>query len=154
MEQQSKRTPGVKIEPVTIREFSFPEDYPTVYALWENAGQGIHLRRSDEADEILKKIQRDPDLFLLAEMDGAVVGTVIGGFDGRRGMMYHLAVAPKHRRKGIAALLVEELERRLRRKGCLRYYLLVDHDNHEALEFYKKHGWERMDLLAMAKNLD
>jgi ribosomal protein S18 acetylase RimI-like enzyme len=122
--------------------------------LWENIGQGIHLRRSDEPDEIIKKIQRDPDLFLLAEMDGAIVGSVIGGFDGRRGMMYHLAVAPEYRRNGIAALLVAELERRLRLKGCIRYYLFVDHDNHEAIEFYKKYGWERMDYLALAKNLD
>ncbi len=78
---------------LTIRTFEYPEDYPTVYALWNAAGPGIHVRRSDDPDQIVSKLERDPDLFLLAELDGQVVGTVLGGFDGRRGMVYHLAVA-------------------------------------------------------------
>lgn len=69
---------------ILIRPFSFPEDYEIIYKLWLNAGDGIHLRFSDEPGEIEKKIARDPDLFLLAEMDGEVLGTVMGGFDGRR----------------------------------------------------------------------
>ncbi len=78
---------------INIREFRYPEDYPAVYALWQNAGPGIHVRRSDEPEEIARKLERDPDLFLFAEVDGEVIGSVLGGFDGRRGMMYHLAVA-------------------------------------------------------------
>ena len=93
-----------------IREFRFPEDYAVVYNLWENAGAGIHLRRSDEPEEIVKKLQRDPDLFLLAEVEGSIVGSVIGGFDGRRGMMYHMAVARPCRRKGIHRTVPHLLE--------------------------------------------
>ena len=62
------------IEPTTfadkqiqVREFRYPEDYPAARSLWENAGPGIQLRHSDESDEIQKKLQRDPDLFLVAE---------------------------------------------------------------------------------------
>lgn len=139
--------------PVLIREFVFPQDYPVVYDLWKNAGDGIHVRRSDEPDEIAKKLERDPDLFIVAEYDGKVVGTVLGGFDGRRGMMYHLAVEHKFRYRGVASLLVEELERRLRAKGCLRYYLLVTLDNQSAIQYYEKRGWKRLDLYAYGKDL-
>ncbi len=79
----------------------------------------------------------------------------MGGFDGRRGMMYHLAVAPEYRRRGIADQLVDALEERLKAKGCIRYYLLVTKDNEEAIRFYQSRGWENMDdLYAFAKDLD
>ena len=140
---------------VRLRDFRYPDDYQTVYDLWSVAGDGIHLRRSDERAEIEKKLERDADLFLLAEVDGEVVGSVLGGFDGRRGMMYHLAVAPEFRRGGIGSRLVDELERRLRTRGCIRYYLLVTRDNEEAIRFYEGRGWVRMDdLYAYGKNLD
>lgn len=137
-----------------IREFNFPSDYQQVYSLWHQAGPGIHLRRSDEPEEIDKKLQRDPDLFLVAEIDHKIVGSIIGGFDGRRGMMYHLTVSAPNRKQGIASALVDELEKRLRARGCLRYYLLVTSDNQEAISFYEKRGWERLDLFAYAMDLD
>ena len=78
----------------------------------------------------------------------------MGGFDGRRGMMYHLAVDPRYRRKGIANLLVDALEKKLKEKGCIRYYILVTNDNEDAISFYESRGWENMDdLFAFAKNL-
>jgi ribosomal protein S18 acetylase RimI-like enzyme len=138
---------------VDIRTLRFSDDYRAVYQLWKNAGPGIHVRRSDEPDEILKKLKRDPDLFLVAEINGQIVGSVFGGYDGRRGMMYHLAVAGEHRRKGIGQALVKELERRLREKGCIRYYLLVTMDNLEAIRFYESRGWQRMDLYIYGKDL-
>jgi ribosomal protein S18 acetylase RimI-like enzyme len=77
---------------LVLREFQLSTDYSQVITLWQNAGPGIHIRRSDEIEEIAKKLQRDPDLFLVAEAGGLIIGTVLGGFDGRRGMVYHLAV--------------------------------------------------------------
>lgn len=122
-------------------------------ALWEQAGPGIHLGRSDKPDEIHKKLTRDPDLFLLAEKDGRLVGAVLGGFDGRRGMMYHLAVDQAYRRQGIGVALMDALESRLKDKGCIRYYLLVTLDNEEALHFYEAKGWQKMPLYALGKDL-
>ena len=130
-------------EEVAIRQFVFPQDYPAVYTLWQHAGSGIHLRRSDEPDEIKKKLQRDPDLFLVAEVNGRMVGSVLGGFDGRRGMVYHLAVDHNYRQLGIGTDLMDELERRLRDKGCIRYYLLVTWDNEQAIHFYENQGWRK-----------
>jgi ribosomal protein S18 acetylase RimI-like enzyme len=132
---------------IRLREFHFPEDYPSARLLWENAGPGINLRRSDEPEEIQKKLLRDPDLFLVAENNGKLVGTVIGGFDGRRGLIYHLAVEAAFRQHGIGSLLMDEVERRLKAKGCLKCYLLVTVDNEDAMHFYEMRKWERMDTI-------
>jgi len=139
---------------VVIRTCQYPLEFECVRKLWEGAGDGIHLRRSDERAEIEKKLQRDPELFLVAERSGEIIGTVLGGFDGRRGLVYHLAVAAPYRGKGIARRLMAELESRLRVLGCIRCYLLATRDNQPAIQFYEKEGWEIMDLLAYAKDLD
>jgi ribosomal protein S18 acetylase RimI-like enzyme len=138
---------------VSIREFIFPDDYSQVYSFWQRCGPGIHLRRSDEAEEIAKKLTRDPDLFLVAETDKRIIGTVIGGFDGRRGMVYHLAVEAEYRQKGLGEKLMTDVEERLRARGCVRCYLLVTPDNVNAMRFYQKRGWARMPLYAYGKDL-
>jgi ribosomal protein S18 acetylase RimI-like enzyme len=138
---------------VNIRNFHYPDDYDEVFHLWSHAGAGIHLRKSDEPEEIQKKLSRDPDLFLIAEDDGVIIGTVLGGFDGRRGMMYHLAVKESYRKHGIGGMLVTELEKRLYAKGCIRYYLLVTRDNDDAIHFYEQRGWKPMDELVLGKDL-
>jgi ribosomal protein S18 acetylase RimI-like enzyme len=138
---------------IILRQARIPEEYGQIYALWQAAGSGIQLRKSDEADEITKKVQRDADLFLVALSGDEIVGAVLGGFDGRRGMMYRLAVAPAQRERGIGTALVDELERRLKARGCIRYYLLATAENEAAMRFYEKRGWLRMDVIPFAKNL-
>jgi len=83
-----------------LREFQLEQDYPAVISLWQTAGPGIHVSPSDSPGEIAKKLQRDPDLFLVAEADERIVGTVLGGFDGRRGLVYHLVVDEAWRERG------------------------------------------------------
>jgi len=137
-----------------LREFQITTDYSQVITLWQNAGPGIHIRRSDYEEEISKKLQRDPDLFLVAEAGGRIIGTVLGGFDGRRGMVYHLAVDSSFRNIGIGTALMVELEKRMKQKGCLRTYLLVTRDNLDAIRFYESQLWEQMDLLIYGKDLE
>ena len=127
-----------------IREFRYPEDYPQVANLWASMEKGVHLGRSDTPEEIQKKTACDPNLFLVAEENGQIVGTVLGGFDGRRGLIYHLAVTASFRGRGIGSRLMEEVESRLRAIGCVRCYLLVTVDNYEAMRYYEKRGWEQM----------
>jgi ribosomal protein S18 acetylase RimI-like enzyme len=127
-----------------MREFRFPVDYDQVYQLWEGIEKGVRVGRSDTPREIEKKLSRDPDLFLVAESEGRIIGSVIGGYDGRRGLIYHLAVDAEFRSMGIGSQLMEEVESRLRDKGCLKSYLLVTVDNPEAEEYYKRHGWQSM----------
>jgi ribosomal protein S18 acetylase RimI-like enzyme len=141
--------------PVEIREFHFPQDYAAVLQLWESMEKGVHVGRSDTPAEIQKKLARDPDLFLVAEHGDKIVGTVIGGFDGRRGILYHLAVDGSFRERGIGARLLSEVESRLRQKGCLKCYLLVTPDNEAAMRYYQKRGWHHMDYVqAYGKDLD
>ena len=130
---------------VQIREFRFPADYEEVYRLWGSIERGVHIGRSDTPEEIQKKLSRDPDLFLVAQAGDEIIGSVIGGFDGRRGLVYHLAVAAAFRGLGIGSRLMDELELRLREKGCLKCYLLVTRDNPEAEEYYQRRGWQPMD---------
>jgi len=137
---------------VRLRDFNW-EDWPQVLALWQSAGSGIHLGRSDSPDEILKKQQHDPDLFLLAEGEGEIIGAVLGGYDGRRGIVYHLAVVPERRREGVGRSLMRELERRMAARGCVKSYLLATPDNLEAVAFYRRLGWDVMDMVLMGKEL-
>jgi ribosomal protein S18 acetylase RimI-like enzyme len=115
--------------------------------LWKTIEKGVHIGRSDTLAEIQKKIARDPDLFLVAESDGRIVGSVIGGFDGRRGLIYHLAVSASFRGDGIGSRLMDEVEARLRAKGCLKCYLLVTRDNSGVGEYYRQRGWQHMDSI-------
>ncbi|NWF65541.1 MAG: GNAT family acetyltransferase [Chloroflexi bacterium] len=126
-----------------IRQFHFDDDYEPVLALWKSVETGMQVGRSDSPEEIRKKIQRDPDLFLVAETKTQIIGTVIGGFDGRRGMVYHLAVHQEFRRNGVAKNLLADLETRLQAKGCLKVYLLVLADNTAAMCLYEECGWKR-----------
>lgn len=136
-----------------IRDFNLSTDLEPVLRLWSGAGPGVHLGRSDDPAEIQKKLRRDPDLFLVAENEGEIVGAVLGGYDGRRGLVYHLAVDDRFRRRALGRRLMDELERRLKQKGCLKAYLLVTKDNPEALSFYGRLGWSIMDLHLMGKEL-
>ena len=139
---------------MALREFRFPDDYDEVRQFWEGVEKGIHVGPSDAPAEIQKKIQRDPDLFLVAEKNHKIVGTVIAGFDGRRGMIYHLAVAASLRGQGVGSRLMSEVEARLRAKGCLKCYLIVLRDNEAAVNFYKGLGWGLMEqVLLFGKEL-
>lgn len=125
-----------------IREFNFNDDYKRVLSLWQGIEAGMQVGRSDTPEEIQKKIQRDPDLFLISETGGEIVGAIIGGFDGRRGMVYHLAVRKDARRQGVGAKLLAEVEKRLQAKGCVKVYLLILDDNTSAMRFYEECGWK------------
>lgn len=135
-----------------LRQFTM-DDYDAVFTFWQSIEEGLGLGRSDTQEEIAKKCQRDPDLFLIAEEREKVIGTVMGGFDGRRGMVYHLAVAASCRRQGVGTQLMDELEARLRAKGCRKAYLLVVPENDEAPPFYQNRGWQVMNMILFGKEL-
>ena len=136
---------------MNIREFVYENDLQAVLKLWRGSSPGIRISPSDDPVEIRKKLQHDPDLFLVAEEGARIIGVVVGGFDGRRGMVYHLAVETIQRGRGFGRALMGELELRLRRKGCLKYYLLVTKDNQDAVAFYQQIGCEVMDILILGK---
>lgn len=138
---------------IVLRAFRFEQDYPAVIDLWNRCGPGVQVRQSDDPEEIKKKMTRDPDLFIVAEEQGQIAGVVLGGFDGRRGLVYHLAVEPGFRVHGVGGLLMQEVEARLAQKGCLRAYLMVTDENEEVIPFYEKRGWAEMKMHLFGKNL-
>lgn len=136
-----------------LRLFDLAHDYEAILALWHTAAPGVHVGMSDTRAELAKKLTRDPDLFLVWEEAGELMGSVIGGYDGRRGMVYHLAVAPAARRRGLGQQLMAEVESRLRAKGCVKCYLLIAPENLEVTAFYETCGWHEMPVRIMAKEL-
>lgn len=137
-----------------IRTVNLEQDYAAVLSLWRAAEPGVRVGRSDTPEALALKLRRDPDLFLVAEVDGQIAGAVLGGFDGRRGMVYHLAVAAAYQGQGLGKALMEELDARLRARGCVKAYLLVVPENTAALEFYRRLGWEAMPIHVLGKELD
>ena len=137
---------------ICLREFTM-DDYDAAFALWQNAGPGLGIGCSDTRGEITRKLRYAPDLFLVAEENGRLIGTVIGGYDGRRGIVYHLAVEQSHRSNGIGKTLMAEIEKRLAAKGCIKAYLLVMPENTDVIEFYRQIGWDVMPVTPMGKTL-
>ncbi|MCA9505480.1 MAG: GNAT family acetyltransferase [Spirochaetaceae bacterium] len=90
---------------------------------------------------IRRKLEVQPDLFLVATLDAELVGTVVAGFDGVRGWIHHLAVTPTARRRGVASALMAEAEARLRALGCPKLNLQVRAGNRDAEAFYAALGF-------------
>jgi len=134
-----------------IRGFHL-NDYSQVIALWQAAG--LILSRSDNLESIRKKLERDADLFLVAEDCGRVVGVVMGSYDGRRGWINHLAIAPEKQESGLGSSLVSQVEARLKTKGCEKVNLLIEPINARVQGFYERLGYSRDDLIFMEKWLN
>ena len=109
--------------------------------LW-NQAEGVEIAEGDSKEEIRAYLLRNPGLSRVAEEDGAIVGAVLCGHDGRRGLIYHLTVAPSYHGKGIGKLLVQECLARLRAEGIVRALILVARDNAGAHSFWLRTGWE------------
>jgi NAD(P)H-dependent FMN reductase/ribosomal protein S18 acetylase RimI-like enzyme len=135
----------------TIRPFG-PLDHDGVVALWSEVFADDPPRNAP-AEMIARKTTVQPELFLLAIEDGAVVGTVIGGFDGVRGWIHHLAVQPRRRRGGIASRLMARAEEGLAALGCPKVNLQVRADNVAVVAFYEHAGYAVEDRLSMGKAL-
>ena len=124
---------------ISIDQFTM-DDYAVVHVLWQRAD--LWMRPSDGPAEVELRLERDPDLFLVArDGGGAVVGTVMGGWDGRRAYVYHLAVAPERQRQGIAGRLMDELERRFRERGALKAKLQIEVENDTSRAFFRQRGY-------------
>jgi ribosomal protein S18 acetylase RimI-like enzyme len=129
-----------------------PKDIPQVIHLWKENGDYHDWMDTPEA--LARKAEKEEGLFLVAEEDCQVVGTVMGGFDGRCGFIARLAVALSHRRKGIATSLLRELESRLKEKGAPQASLIVEEGNEPAISLYREMGYEMFDgILYMRKRI-
>jgi ribosomal protein S18 acetylase RimI-like enzyme len=114
-------------------------DIEGILGLWRAAEAAP--TETDDASSIDRLIHRDRAAFFVAEEDGALVGTLIAGFDGWRGHLYRMAVHPDSRRRGIARALVEEAEDHLRAIGCQRIDAFVLAEEAHAVGFWTACGY-------------
>lgn len=136
--------------PITPRSFEI-SDYERAGALW-NEMEGVEICEGDGRDEIAAYLARNPGLSQVAECEGEIVGAVLCGHDGRRGFVYHLAVAPAFRGRGVGKLMLEECFRGLGAAGIQRALILVADDNAKGHEFWLRNGWKDIAALAMARD--
>jgi N-acetylglutamate synthase len=137
---------------VEIFPFS-PSDYDEVMALWQ-ATQGLTLREADSRDAVTSYLGRNPGLSFVARDGGRVVGAVLGGTDGRRGYLQHLAVAPTHRRQGLGRSLADRVLEGLGTLGIAKCHLFVRREHAEAREFWERSGWIVRDDVTLMSHSD
>ena len=125
-----------------------PADIPAALALWR-ACPGVGLGDSDNVEEITAFLARNPGLSWVAWSGDRLVGTVLVGHDGRRGFLYHLAVAPGWRRRGLARLLVDRAVAGLEAAGIRKCHVMVFRTNATGRAFWAAKGWRGRDDIAL-----
>jgi ribosomal protein S18 acetylase RimI-like enzyme len=128
-----KKTSGLSLRDSRL------EDVEAVLELWRHADATPSV--TDTADDLRRAVTGGSASVLLAETEGQLVGSIIGTFDGWRGNIYRLAVHPRFRRRGIAAALVTEVEKRLARQGAKRITALVEREHPWAMGFWQAVGY-------------
>ncbi len=140
----SKPSSNVSILPFTT------EDHAEVYALWRKC-EGVGLSSADSQTSIAAYLARNPGMSFIARGNEVVVGAILGGHDGRRGYIHHLAVHENYRRQGIASLLVEQCLSRLQEEGIQKCHLMIFHRNQTGIRFWQSIGWTfRQDIRIMS----
>ncbi|HET6281457.1 MAG TPA: GNAT family N-acetyltransferase [Polyangia bacterium] len=137
----------------SIRPFQIG-DYAEARALWD-ACEGIGLDQSDSREQIQTFLTRNPGLSAVVELAGAIVGAVLCGQDGRRGFIYHLAVARSHRRQGMGGALVNASLAALREQGIRKCHIMVFSHNRDASQFWARLGAKvRTDLILSSMTIE
>lgn len=138
---------GVEILPMAV------EDLEAVTAPW-NGTEGVGMNESDEPGQLRAFIDRNPGLSLVARDGMRLVGAVMCGHDGRRGFLYHLAVLPAYRQRGVGRAMVERCLHALGSLGLLRCNILIYVDNHAGEQFWKRGGWyDRSELKLLQRDI-
>ncbi|MGI9470359.1 MAG: GNAT family acetyltransferase [Rubripirellula sp.] len=127
------------------------DDEDTVVELWNQCD--LTRPWNDPRQDIACKMKLQPELFLVAEKDDMIVGSVMAGFDGHRGWINYLAVDPTHRRRGFGRQLIDAAEMRLRSLGCPKINLQIRDDNRDAIAFYQRIGFAPDPVISMGKRL-
>jgi ribosomal protein S18 acetylase RimI-like enzyme len=139
-------------EEFSVRSFR-PGDGEALSALWGRVFPEDHPWNAP-AVMIENKLRVQPELLLVGDLAGTIVGAVMAGFDGVRGWIYHLAVLPEHRRRGFATRLVRSAEQGLRALGCPKVNLQVRATNQDVVAFYRSVGYQVEERVCMGRRLE
>ena len=128
-----------------------PEYVKDVIALWEKCG--LTRPWNNPALDIERKMKERPELFLVGLIDGKVVASAMGGYEGHRGWVYYLGVDPDCQRRGLGRQMMEAIEKRLLETGCPKINIQVRGDNQTGLNFFRKIGYNTEDRVSFGKRL-
>ena len=134
-----------------IRQFK-EKDTQDVIRLWKKSFP-TDPPWNDPQDIVQRKINFQRELFLIGELQDRVVATVLGGYDGFRGWVYHLAVINDNRRSGIGKMMMIAIEKELRQLGCIKINIQVRSSNQEVILFYNGIGFNIEDHVSLGKLL-
>lgn len=122
-----------------------------VIALWKACG--LTTSWNDPDRDIDRKLSIDPERFLLGFLDQRLVATMMVGYEGHRGWVNYLAVAPAHRTCGFGRKLMDAAEEILIEVGCPKLNLQVRTSNQAVLDFYQRLGYKRDEVVSLGKRL-
>jgi ribosomal protein S18 acetylase RimI-like enzyme len=134
-----------------IRPFR-PSDEAAVVQLWKDCN--LVVPWNDPLRDIRRKLRVQPELFLVGFVSGELAATVMAGYEGHRGWLNYLAVAPRFRRQGLGRKMVAEAETRLRQMGCPKINIQIRAGNTAVIEFYNRIGFKTDDVFSMGKRLE
>ncbi len=116
-------------------------DYDALVRLWREGGLPYRPDGRDRRERIARELEGPSSVFLGAEEDGRLVGAMLGTHDGRKGWINRLVVAPSHRRRGVGAALVREVEKRLAEIGIEVIACLIEDWNRDSMQFFETVGY-------------
>ena len=134
-----------------IRSFK-NSDEPAVIALWESCG--LLRPWNDPQQDIQRKRQVQPEMFLVGLLDERLVASVMAGYEGHRGWINYLAVAPGHRKRGLGRIIMAAAESLLEQAGCPKINLQVRADNTAAVDFYRRLGYQVEEVVSLGKRIE
>lgn len=135
---------------MNIRMFS-PKDTAAVIQLWRNCN--LVMPHNDPQKDIERKLKVNPELFLVGEVGGEIIASVMAGYEGHRGWLNYLAVSPGHRGKGYGRSIVMAAEQLLSERGAPKINLQVRSTNTAVLAFYQALGYKVDDIISLGKRL-
>jgi ribosomal protein S18 acetylase RimI-like enzyme len=127
------------------------EDMEAIVKLWQDCN--LVVPWNDPREDILIKLKFQPDLFLVGTIDRKLVATAMVGYEGHRGWVNYLAVAPDYQTKGVGRRLMKEAESVLKALGCPKLNVQVRTTNTEVIEFYKRVGFSDDNVIGLGKHL-
>jgi ribosomal protein S18 acetylase RimI-like enzyme len=126
-------------------------DEPAVLTLWAHCG--LVVPRNNPVGDIRRKLAVTPELFLVGILESQLIATVMAGYEGHRGWINYLAVAPELQGNGHGRQIMEHAEHLLRERGCPKINLQVRSTNRHVIEFYRRLGFAEDEVLSMGKRL-
>ena len=128
-----------------------PGDEGAVVALWQECG--LTRPWNDARRDIARKLLVQPELFLIGTLNGELIATVMAGYEGHRGWVNYLAVAPRARGRGWGRALMERVEQLLKDLGCPKVNIQLRSSNADVVAFYRAVGYAPEEIVSLGKRL-